>query len=63
MGKPLTKVNIDDELERNLSKYKYNLNSVLKDGEKLFLRKKMSPWDTFLLINTIFNNFIIIIYF
>lgn len=37
--KPLTKVNIDDELERNLSKYKYNLNSVLKDGEKLFLRK------------------------
>ncbi len=37
--KPLTKINIDDELERNLSKHNYNLNSILKNGEKLFLRK------------------------
>lgn len=37
--KPLTKVKIDDEIERNLSNNNYNLNSVLKNGEKLFLRK------------------------
>ena len=37
--KPLTKINIDDELERNLSNHNYTLNSILKNGEKLFLRK------------------------
>ena len=37
--KPLTKVRIDDELKRNLSNNNYNLTSVLKNGEKLFLRK------------------------
>lgn len=37
--KPLTKINIDDELERNLINHNYNLNSILKNGEKLFLRK------------------------
>lgn len=37
--KPLTKIKIDDELQRNLSKNNYDLSSVLKKGEKLFLRK------------------------
>lgn len=37
--KPLTKVKFDNELERNLSKSNYDLNSVLKSGEKLFLRQ------------------------
>lgn len=37
--KPLTKVKFDSELERNLSKFNYDLNSILKNGEKLFLRQ------------------------
>ncbi len=37
--KPLTKVKFDNELERNLSKSNYDLSSVLKSGEKLFLRQ------------------------
>lgn len=37
--KPLTKVKVDDELLRNLSNNNYNLDSILKNKEKLFLRK------------------------
>ena len=37
--KPLTKVKFDNELERNLSKSNYDLSSVLKSEEKLFLRQ------------------------
>lgn len=37
--KPLTKVRIDNEVERNLLKNNYNINSILEDGKKLFLRK------------------------
>ena len=36
--KPLTKVKIDDELLECISKRKYNLLSVPKEGEKIFLR-------------------------
>lgn len=37
--KPLTKVKIDDTLLNCINKNGYDLNSVLKDGEKLFLRE------------------------
>ena len=37
--KPLTKVKIDDEVERNLLKNNYGINSVLENEKKLFLRR------------------------
>lgn len=37
--KPLTKVKIDDEIERNLISNGYEINSILESGKKLFLRK------------------------
>lgn len=37
--KPLTKVKIDDEVERTLLKNNYNINSILENEKKLFLRR------------------------
>ncbi|MGL4654467.1 MAG: cyanophycin synthetase [Sarcina sp.] len=37
--KPLTKVKLDEELDNNLKKHKLDLNSVLKDGDKVYLRE------------------------
>ncbi|MGL4453931.1 MAG: cyanophycin synthetase [Sarcina sp.] len=37
--KPLTKIKLDEDLDVNLKKHKLDLNSILKDGEKLCLRE------------------------
>lgn len=36
---PLLKIRIDDEVKRHLSAHSFTLKTVLKNGEKLFLRK------------------------
>ena len=37
--KPLTKIKLDEELDNNLKKHKLDINSILKDGEKVYLRE------------------------